>query len=100
MLGCLSAERKRFAAGGTVLQKGACGTFALVLKGTVTGETQGLAATAEADAGTPLPADIVALSDAEVLLIDAARVFGTCMSACPYHIRLVRNFRAQVKALH
>jgi len=41
--------------------------------------------------GVASPVNAVAAQKCRILLLDAARVIGTCPSACDFHIRLIRN---------
>lgn len=113
MLGCLGAERVNAARGARLLDAGEqTARFGLVLSGAVhtvrdgpgggrsplsTIGPGGLFAAAYADTGAVLDVSVVAAEPVAALLIPVQRVFGTCMSACPYHIRLVRNFRRALR---
>lgn len=109
MLGCLSGERARYERGEFLLHAGEqTYRFGLVLSGSVHilredfwGNRNilseigagGLFAETYADTGAALEVSVMAADAADILLLDARRVFATCMSVCPYHTRLLRNFR-------
>ena len=108
MLDCLGAVERRFSRGEAVLRAGEpARRLGVVLSGrlqvcredregrrTVLSSVPpaGIFGEAHACAGTAaLPVSVWAVEDSAVLLLDIARVVGTCPSSCAFHSRLVTN---------
>ena len=108
MLDCLGAVERRFSRGEAVLRAGEPARWlGVVLSGrlqvcredregrrTVLSSVPpaGIFGEAHACAGTAaLPVSVWAVEDSGVLLLDIARVVGTCPSSCTFHSRLVTN---------
>ena len=108
MLGCLSAESRRFERGSVIYHAGDTVTsIGLVLSGSVSienddvwgnksildkaGPGQVFAETYACVPGAPLMISVVAAEAAEVLFLDMGRVLHICSNACGFHNKLIRN---------
>jgi CRP-like cAMP-binding protein len=108
MLGCLSAERRKYGKDEFVFRCGeSVGSVGFVLSGGVNvvkedywgnrnivaavppGET--FAESYACAGGVPLGVSVQASQDSEVLLMDLRKILTVCSSACVFHARLVRN---------
>ena len=108
VLGCLGARPQGYKKGQTILAEGdRASHLGIVLDGAVQIERGdylgnrsivGRAMPAElfaesfACAGAAsMPVDVIAAQDAQVLLIDAARITQTCTNACDFHNQMIFN---------
>lgn len=107
MLACLGASSRTFSKGSAILRTGeSSGTAGIVLSGQVqicrdsTGGNRnlfasvgpgGLFAEAYACARRPLPVSVWAETQSTILLIDMGKAASLCPSACPSHVKLIRN---------
>jgi CRP-like cAMP-binding protein len=108
MLACLSAFRTDYGRGQFILRCGDhTGAMGMVLAGSVhilkedfwgnqnimAQATPGqlFAETYACVPGTSLSVSVMAAEPAAVLFLDTGRLLSTCTSACPFHVRLIRN---------
>ena len=107
MLDCLGAVSVRYRKGQTIWQEGRavhqvgviCSGRVLILREDFWGDRsiQGQAGPGDlfgeayACGDEPLGVTVQAAEDSQILFLDTERVLGTCSSACPFHLRLVRD---------
>ncbi len=108
LLQCLSAQKRDFQKGDTILSEGditenmglVLSGMALISSGDVWGGNSILGSVAPGSVfaevyacipGEPLRISVTAAEDTSVLFINVGRVLTTCSNACPFHTRLVRN---------
>lgn len=111
MLGCLSAEVRKYRRGTTIYRTGdLVGSMGMVLSGSVSienddvwgnksildraGPGQVFAETYACVPDEPLMISVVAVEAAEVLFLNMNRVLTVCSNACGFHNKLIRNLLA------